>query len=99
MGQESGADTALGDRRLVCLECGEDFIFTEGEQQFFGARHLTEPRRCRACRLARRLEDRGRRSMAPARPHDVTARALGLPEGQEHRGARVWHGRRPRGNR
>ena len=42
------------DRVLICVECGQSFVFTVGEQQFYAERGLVEPKRCQACRVARR---------------------------------------------
>lgn len=43
------------DKSLRCVTCGQDFTFTAGEQQFHATKGFTnEPRRCRACRQARR---------------------------------------------
>ena len=51
---------ALSDKTLVCLECGGEFTFTAGEQEFFNARGFSnEPKRCRSCRAVRRSEQRG----------------------------------------
>ena len=39
------------DKRLQCVDCGREFIFTAGEQSFFREKGLTnEPRRCRQCK-------------------------------------------------
>ena len=51
---------ALQDKTLTCRECGQEFIFTIGEQEFYLSRSLmNEPRRCPECRVARRRERRG----------------------------------------
>ncbi len=51
---------ALADRTLTCVECGGEFIFTAGEQEFFNSRGFSnEPKRCRSCRAVRRTEQRG----------------------------------------
>lgn len=43
------------DKTLTCRECGNEFVFTVGEQEFYQSRNLTnEPRRCPSCRMARR---------------------------------------------
>lgn len=42
------------DRELVCLDCGQKFIFTESEQRFFWSKNLSEPKRCKPCRMFRR---------------------------------------------
>jgi len=43
---------------LTCKICGNDFAFTIGEQAFYQDRGLAEPRRCPACRRAKREEMR-----------------------------------------
>jgi CxxC-x17-CxxC domain-containing protein len=46
---------AFVDKTLVCSECGAEFIFTAGEQEFYRERGLrNEPSRCPSCRAARR---------------------------------------------
>ncbi len=41
------------DKTLNCRDCGEDFIFTVGEQEFFAEKGFTnEPSRCPSCRRA-----------------------------------------------
>lgn len=43
------------DKTLTCRECGQQFAFTAGEQEFYASRGLrNEPGRCPACRAARR---------------------------------------------
>ena len=50
--------TASGDdRSITCVDCGQEFIFTAGEQAFYRERGLTNaPTRCRACRDARKSQ-------------------------------------------
>ncbi len=39
------------DKIIKCKECGEDFVFTAGEQQFYADKGFdSEPSRCRRCR-------------------------------------------------
>ncbi|MGI8846948.1 MAG: zinc-ribbon domain containing protein [Candidatus Dormibacteria bacterium] len=48
------------DQTLRCRECGVDFIWTEGEQEFFASRGLQNPpSRCPSCRAARRASGPG----------------------------------------
>ncbi|MFN2451479.1 MAG: zinc-ribbon domain containing protein [Candidatus Dormibacteria bacterium] len=48
------------DQTLRCRECGVDFIWTEGEQEFYASRGLTNPpSRCPSCRAARRAANGG----------------------------------------
>ena len=50
------------DKTLVCKECGEEFVFTAGEQEFFAERGFqNEPQRCKPCRDARKNAARGPR--------------------------------------
>src|SRR5438105_10027159 len=43
------------DRILTCRDCGQDFTFSAGEQEFYASRGLTNaPGRCPTCRAARR---------------------------------------------
>ena len=43
------------DRILTCRDCGNEFTFTAGEQEFFASKGLTNPPgRCPSCRAARR---------------------------------------------
>ncbi|HWR37796.1 MAG TPA: CxxC-x17-CxxC domain-containing protein [Clostridia bacterium] len=39
------------DKVLKCCDCGEDFVFTAGEQLFFHDKQFkNEPKRCKACK-------------------------------------------------
>lgn len=42
------------DRTLTCADCGQEFVFTASEQQFYADRGFSEPRRCPTCRRARK---------------------------------------------
>src|SRR5690242_8247837 len=42
------------DKTLVCRDCGREFTFTEGEQEFFQSRGYSEPQRCPECRAAKK---------------------------------------------
>jgi len=45
----------MADKTLVCKDCGKDFVFTEGEQQFYAEKGFTnEPTRCKDCRSAKK---------------------------------------------
>jgi CxxC-x17-CxxC domain-containing protein len=69
---------SFADKVLRCRECGADFIFTAGEQEFYSMKGLmNEPSRCPSCRAQRRSQrdaggygmggyDRPRREMHPA---------------------------------
>jgi CxxC-x17-CxxC domain-containing protein len=43
------------DQKLKCVDCGEEFLFTVGEQQFYRDHGLTHaPIRCKNCRESRK---------------------------------------------
>lgn len=43
------------DKSLICRECGGEFVFTIGEQEFYAERGFeTEPVRCPDCRQKRK---------------------------------------------
>ena len=46
---------AFEDKTLQCKDCGSDFIFSSGEQEFYAEKGFeNEPVRCRDCRDARK---------------------------------------------
>lgn len=43
------------DKTIVCKDCGTEFVFTVGEQEFYEEKGFTnEPVRCKACRAAKK---------------------------------------------
>ena len=55
------------DKTLVCKECGKEFVFTAGEQEFYAERGFqNEPQRCKPCRDARKNSARGPREFFTA---------------------------------
>lgn len=53
--QVGGFWTLFNDRTLQCKDCGDEFVFSAGEQRFFAEKGLNhEPQRCAACRAAAR---------------------------------------------
>ena len=45
----------MSDKTIVCKDCGTNFIFTEGEQEFYASKGFTnDPIRCPECRKARK---------------------------------------------
>ena len=50
------------DKTLVCKECGKEFVFTAGEQEFYAEKGFeNEPQRCKECRSARKAAAKGER--------------------------------------
>ncbi|MFI5069999.1 MAG: zinc-ribbon domain containing protein [Terriglobales bacterium] len=42
------------DKLLTCVDCGIDFVFTSGEQEFFRDKQFKNaPKRCKACKMKR----------------------------------------------
>ena len=55
------------DKTLICKECGSEFVFTAGEQEFFASKgFVNEPQRCKKCRDARKNASRAEREMFTA---------------------------------
>ena len=47
--------TEFVDEVLVCKDCGKEFVFTAGEQQFYADKGFqNQPKACKACRDARK---------------------------------------------
>jgi CxxC-x17-CxxC domain-containing protein len=46
---------AFQDKTLVCKDCGNEFVFTAGEQEFYAEKGFeNEPVRCKTCRMERK---------------------------------------------
>lgn len=58
------------DETLQCRDCGQEFVFTAGEQEFYAERGFqNKPSRCRDCRQAHKQNQSnggGRREMHDA---------------------------------
>ena len=53
-GIEIEAESEFDDRDIKCVDCGENFIWTAGEQTFFHDKGLkNEPKRCKGCKQAK----------------------------------------------
>jgi len=47
------------DKVLVCKDCGREFVFTAGEQEFYAQKGFkNEPTRCKECRDQRKAMQR-----------------------------------------
>lgn len=48
------------DKTLLCKDCGEEFVFTAGEQEFYAAKGFqNEPSRCKHCRDSKKAQFNG----------------------------------------
>jgi hypothetical protein len=45
----------LQDREIICVDCGKAFTWNRDEQAFYLSKGLREPKRCKECRLRRKL--------------------------------------------
>lgn len=81
----------MSDTRLVCVDCGELFVWSEGEQRYYQERGLSQPKRCKNCRSHKHEErDSGNKGFSgpPAR-----AAATGSAARPAHRPSRSWWGK------
>jgi CxxC-x17-CxxC domain-containing protein len=68
-----GIHMEFQDKNLKCIDCGNDFVFTAGEQLFFHDKQFkNEPKRCKQCK-AKRLASLGA-SSANGNPVKVETR-------------------------
>ncbi|MBO6126887.1 MAG: zinc-ribbon domain containing protein [Clostridia bacterium] len=62
------------DKTLVCKDCGKEFVFTAGEQEFYAEKGFeNEPQRCPGCRAARKAG----RNNGPREFHTAVCAACG----------------------
>lgn len=55
------------DKTLNCKDCGQEFVFTAGEQEFYDSKgFVNEPQRCKECRVSRKNAARADREMYTA---------------------------------
>ncbi len=48
------------DEKLTCTDCGNEFVFSAGEQEFFASKGFqNKPNRCPDCRAARKAQRGG----------------------------------------
>lgn len=47
----------MEDKKITCRDCGNEFVFTVGEQEFYKEKGFeNDPVRCPDCRRARKAE-------------------------------------------
>ena len=69
---------ALADKTLVCRDCGKEFTFTVGEQEFYSTHALqNEPGRCPECRSAHRKSRQGADPSQPRKMFKVVCAQCG----------------------
>jgi len=68
------------DKVLVCRDCGVEFVFTAGEQQFYAEKGFqNEPQRCKACRDAKKASRGERTERGEREMYDAVCAACGAP--------------------
>lgn len=51
---------AFQDKTLQCRDCGQDFVWTESEQEFYAQKGFDNaPVRCKDCRMAKKQRMQG----------------------------------------
>ena len=64
------------DKTLTCRDCGAEFVFTAGEQEFYAEKGFqNEPTRCKQCRTNRK----NTRAAAPREQHETVCAECGKP--------------------
>ena len=49
----------MTDKNIICRDCGSEFIFSVGEQEFYKEKGFdNEPTRCTTCRRAKKDQKR-----------------------------------------
>jgi hypothetical protein len=43
------------DKKIICVDCGKEWIWEKSDQFYFYGRGLTPPKRCLECRAKRRF--------------------------------------------
>jgi len=45
------------DQQLQCADCGQTFVFSAEDQEFYHQRGFSNPKRCPICRANRKMSD------------------------------------------
>jgi len=66
------------DKSLTCVDCGQTFVFTAGEQEFYAQKGFqNEPKRCKACKSTKRGSERGGEGGGSREMHEVVCSSCG----------------------
>ncbi len=47
------------DRQLTCGDCGEGYVWSAKDQEFYKAKGYEQPKRCKPCRDAKKAQREG----------------------------------------
>jgi CxxC-x17-CxxC domain-containing protein len=53
-GESKERSFLYSDKVLTCADCGQEFVFSAREQEFYATRQFSDPRRCGSCRASRK---------------------------------------------
>lgn len=72
----------MQDQTLVCRDCGKDFVWTAGEQEFYKQKGFdNKPSRCADCRKNKRTQvGGGGRFGGPRRQFEITCSECGAKD-------------------
>lgn len=66
------------DKTLVCEDCGEEFIFSADEQQFYNEKGFeNEPKRCKPCRQKKKTSRGSSRGFGSRQLYTITCSDCG----------------------
>lgn len=67
------------DKTLTCMDCGQTFVFTAGEQEFYAQKGFqNEPKRCKSCKATKRGGERAGGDAGGSREmHEVVCSSCG----------------------
>jgi len=46
----------MPDQQIMCGDCRQTFVWSEGEQKFYADSNFTPPKRCKPCRDKRKAQ-------------------------------------------
>jgi CxxC-x17-CxxC domain-containing protein len=85
----------MSDQQIRCSDCGDVFLFSAAEQEFYAEKGLAAPpKRCKPCRQARKAS-RGPGSSGGPRRDFSQPRGNGYANGHHERGGPRWRTREP----
>ncbi len=84
-------ESKLEDKVLTCEDCGEEFIFSAGEQHFYESKGFSKPKRCKPCRDKKKAAHNANANAKPkakeeAKEEDGQADVIDIRKVSESRG-------------
>lgn len=69
------------DQKLVCRDCGNEFTWTAGEQEFYKQKGFdNKPSRCQDCRKKKKFEGRGGYNGGERQSFEITCSQCGAKD-------------------